>query len=84
MDPDPKICKAIVQHLTSRANKHDHLDGIILAVVEAEAKRITEKITRNVGFLLSVGVVKERPGESERSSYELAIEASELDKFLKK
>ena len=51
------ISEKIIEHLKSKADHRDNLDGIVIAIYEKEMKRLTENIIRNLSTLIKKGIV---------------------------
>ena len=81
---DPQICKEIVHHISIQNDRQDSLDGIILGVFDKKFRGLTDKITKNLSMLISMGVVLEALDKRSKKIFKLSIEPADLPKYLKK
>ena len=65
------MCKKIIEYLHLKKNKEDNLDGILLGLFPEEINAISKQILKNLGYLISTGVIKESKDERGKSFYRI-------------
>jgi hypothetical protein len=73
------IRNRIIEYLSARKDKRDELNGLLLAVFGQEIENLTKEILRNVGDLVSEGIIKEEKEKQGEIYYKLVDEAQPSD-----
>ena len=65
------MCKKIVEYLHSKVEKQDSLEGIILGLFPEEINMISEKILKNITYLISKEIICELKDKQGKSYYKI-------------
>jgi len=76
------ICRRILTHLKSKVDHRDNLDGILLGIYEQEIQRLSNRIFRNLGYLISIGTIVEVQNADGSTYYRLIDNQREIEKLL--
>ncbi|GAB4377845.1 MAG: hypothetical protein Kow0042_26120 [Calditrichia bacterium] len=57
--------------MKAQNNHSDDLEGIVLALYEKEIEKLSAHIVKNLGYLISIGVVEEVQSQEGRRIYRL-------------
>lgn len=69
-------------HLKSKVDHRDNLDGILLGIYEQEIQRLSNRIFRNLGYLISIGAIVEVQNAEGSTYYKLLNKQNEIEKLL--
>ena len=75
------ICQKILTYLRSKLDKKDSLDGILLGIYEDEIRKLSNVIFKNLGYLISIGVIQEVEGPDQKICYRLMETSKNIDQI---
>jgi hypothetical protein len=82
---DKNICRKILEYLMAKKDYRDDLDGILLGVYEQEIERLSKTTLQNLGYLVSIGIIKEDKNGDGTVWYKISDDSPEdleiLNKF---
>lgn len=73
------ICTQIIKYLSGRNEKQGDLNDLLLAVYGQEIDKLTKEILRNVGYLISQGIIKEEKVSNGEIFYRVVDEDRTLE-----
>ena len=71
----------IINHLASKNDHQDNLDGLILGLYESEIQVLSQKVTETLSNLISKGIIKEVINSNGERFFKLDKDLSEINKL---